>query len=197
MIITKDDTIREEIMEHAQILFRQFGLKKTTMEDIAKSMGKGKSTLYYYFCSKEEIFDAVILKEMGEVFADVSIAVTKACTAEEKLKAFTLTKIRSVQKKANLYKIINGEMQDSFRCIKTLSSEYHLREIKLVKSILQFGVANGEFTELIIKELDVLPAVMVSSLHGIERDLFIDGKFGKLEKRMGAIMGIMMNGLKK
>ena len=84
MIITKDDTIREEIMEHAQILFRQFGLKKTTMEDIAKSMGKGKSTLYYYFCSKEEIFDAVILKEMGEVFADVSIAVTKACTAEEK-----------------------------------------------------------------------------------------------------------------
>ena len=197
MIINKDDTIREEIMEHAQILFRQFGLKKTTMEDIAKSMGKGKSTLYYYFCSKEEIFDAVILKEMGEVFADVSIAVTKACTAEEKLKAFTLTKIKSVQKKANLYKIVSGEMQDSIRCIKTLSSEYHLREIKLVKSILQFGVANGEFTELIIKELDVLPAVMVSSLHGIERDLFIDGKYGKLEKRMGAIMGIMMNGLKK
>jgi len=72
MIVPKDDHIREEILEEAQKLFRQFGLKKTTMEDIAKAMGKGKSTLYYYFCSKEDIFDAVILKEMGKVFNSVA-----------------------------------------------------------------------------------------------------------------------------
>jgi AcrR family transcriptional regulator len=72
MIVAKDDIIKDDILKEAQKLFQQFGVKKTTMEDIAKAMGKGKSTLYYYYCSKEDIFDAVITKEMDEVFERVS-----------------------------------------------------------------------------------------------------------------------------
>ena len=75
MIITqKEEIVKDDILKEAQKLFQQFGLKKTTMEDIARSMGKGKSTLYYYYCSKEQIFDAVISKEMTEVFNDAKDA---------------------------------------------------------------------------------------------------------------------------
>ncbi len=195
MIAAKDDTIKEEILEQAQKLFQQFGVKKTTMEDIARAMGKGKSTLYYYFCSKEDIFDAVILKEMEEVFSSVSHAVEKAGSAEEKLKAFTLTKIRSLHRKANLYKIVSGEMQDNMRCIKHLHTEYDLRETRLLKEILEFGVGNGEFTRLITKELDILPSVIVSSLRGLERDVFVEGKYTRLVTRMESIVGILIRGL--
>ena len=196
MLSVKDDSIKDEILKEAQKLFQQFGVKKTTMEDIAKAMGKGKSTLYYYYCSKEDIFDAVILKEMGEVFNCVKLSVEKASTAEEKLKAFTLTKIKAVQKRANLYKMVKGEMQENMRCMKHLHTAYDLQEINLVKEILKFGVNNGEFTKLISKELDVLPSVMVSSLRGLERDMFIDARYTKLEPRMESIMGIMIRGLR-
>jgi AcrR family transcriptional regulator len=196
MIIAKDDIIRDEILKEAQKLFQQYGLKKTTMEDIAKSMGKGKSTLYYYYCSKEEIFDAVILREMGEVFSRVKQAVEKATSAEEKLKAFTLTKIKAVQKRANLYKIVRGEIQENLRCIKHLHTEYDTQEINLVKDILLFGVSNGEFSKLISNELDILPSVMVSSLRGLERDMFVDTRYAKLESRMESIVGIMIRGLR-
>lgn len=197
MLITKDDIIKEEILREAQKLFQQFGLKKTTMEDIAKAMGKGKSTLYYYYCSKEDIFDAVVFKEMGEVFSSVKLAVEKAVNAEEKLKAFTRTKIKAVQKKVNLCKIINGDMQENMRCMKHLHTEYDIQETRLVKQILAFGVSNGEFTKLIAKELDILPSVLVSSLRGLERDMFIESKYAKLEPRMESIMTIMIRGLKK
>lgn len=196
MLVAKDDIIRDEILKEAQKLFQQFGVKKTTMEDIAKAMGKGKSTLYYYYCSKEEIFDAVILKEMDEVFNRVKTAVEKAVSAEEKLKAFTLTKIKAVQKRVNLCKMVSGEMPDNMRCMKHLHSQYDAQEVKLVKDILKFGVHNGEFSKMIGKELDLLPAVMVSSLRGLERDMFIDGRFTKLEPRMESIIGIMIKGLR-
>ena len=196
MLITKDDIIKDEILKEAQKLFEQFGVKKTTMEDIAKAMGKGKSTLYYYYCSKEDIFDAVIQKEMGEVFHYVKQAVEKAETAEEKLTVFTLSKIKAVQKRANLYKIVKGEMQDTMRCMKHLHTEYDMQETNLVKDILLFGIKNGEFAKEIKKDLDLLPSVMVSSLRGLERDLFTDNKYAKLESRMESIMGIMMRGLK-
>jgi AcrR family transcriptional regulator len=195
MLITKDDIIKEEILKEAQKLFQQFGVKKTTMEDIAKAMGKGKSTLYYYYCSKEDIFDAVVQKEMGEVFHYVKQAVEKADTAEEKLKVFTLSKIKAVQKRANLCKIVKGEIQDTLRCMKHLHEAYDLQETNLVKEILEFGIRNGEFSKQIKKDLDILPSVMVSSLRGLERDLFTD-KYAKLESRMESIMGIMMRGLK-
>ncbi|MES2003939.1 MAG: helix-turn-helix domain-containing protein [Bacteroidota bacterium] len=196
MIVAKDDIIRDEILKEARKLFQQYGLKKTTMEDIAKAMGKGKSTLYYYFCSKEDIFDAVILMEMDEVFKSVKQAVEKADSAEEKLKAFTLTKIKAVQKRANLYKIVKGEMQENMRCMKHLHTEYDTQETLLVKGILKFGVSNGEFSKAIGKELDILPSVMVSSLRGLERDMFIDARYAKLEPRMESIMGIMIRGLR-
>jgi len=196
MIVAKDDIIKEEILKEAQKLFRQFGVKKTTMEDIAKAAGKGKSTLYYYYCSKEEIFDAVILMEMNEVFSCVKLAVEKASSAEEKMKAFTLNKIRAVQKKANLYKIVRGEMQDNMRCMKHLHAEYDMQETQLVKEILTFGIENGEFTKQISEELDILPSVMVSSLRGLEQDIFTGTKYTKLESRMESIMGILMRGLK-
>ena len=196
MLITKDDIIKDEILKEAQKLFQQFGVKKTTMEDIAKAMGKGKSTLYYYYCSKEDIFDAVIQKEMDEVFHFVKHAVEKAETAEEKLKVFTLSKIKAVQKRANLYKIVKGEMQDTMRCMKHLHAEYDIQETNLVKEILVFGIQNGEFAKEIKKDLDILPSVMVSSLRGLEKDLFTENKYAKLESRMESIMGIMMRGLK-
>jgi len=134
--------------------------------------------------------------KMEEVFNCVKTAVEKAISAEEKLKAFTLTKIKAVQKRANLCKLVNGELHENMRCMKHLHTQYDIRETELVKEILQFGVTNGEFTKLIKKELDILPSVMVSSLRGLERDMFIESKYTKLEPRMESIIAIMIRGLR-
>lgn len=197
MIVTsKDELIRDDILREAQKLFQQFGLRKTTMEDIARSMGKGKSTLYYYYCSKEEIFDAVILREMDDVFDMVKQSVAKALTAEEKLKAFALTKIKALQKKSNLYKIVRGEIQENMRCQKHLYNAYDQQETRLMKDILSFGITNREFASALKKELDILPSVIVSSLRGLERDMFIGNKYNRMEPRMETVIGILIRGLK-
>ncbi len=54
------DANRTAILDASRDLFARFGYKKTTMEDIAMALRKGKSSLYYYFKNKEEIFQAVI-----------------------------------------------------------------------------------------------------------------------------------------
>ena len=57
------DKKRYEIVEIAKDIFARFGFKKTTVEEIAKAARKTKSSLYYYFNNKEEIFQAVIEHE--------------------------------------------------------------------------------------------------------------------------------------
>jgi AcrR family transcriptional regulator len=46
--LSKEEQLREDVIQSAQQSFQQFGLHKTTMEDMAKAMGRGKSTLYYF-----------------------------------------------------------------------------------------------------------------------------------------------------
>ena len=49
MVKNSETEIKDEILEEAQKLFRQFGLKKTTMDEIATACGKAKSMLQIVF----------------------------------------------------------------------------------------------------------------------------------------------------
>ncbi|HXL00524.1 MAG TPA: TetR/AcrR family transcriptional regulator [Dysgonamonadaceae bacterium] len=52
---TVSDEMRNTIICKAGELFGRYGYKKTTMDDIADALQKGKSSIYYYFQNKEDI----------------------------------------------------------------------------------------------------------------------------------------------
>lgn len=166
------------------------------MEDIAKALGKGKSTLYYYYQSKELIFEEVLQRELQEVFRQTQIAVESVESAEEKLKVFAVTRINVLSNMLNLYRLVCGEFVEQIPCGRVLFNEYSQLEISLIRSILMYGIEKGEFNQAIEKEMDLLPSVVVSSIRGIERDFFNDKLVG-LENRIGAISNLFVNGLKK
>ena len=194
--MVKEDIFKEDIIREAQKLFQLYGLKKTTMEDIAKALGKGKSTLYYYYQSKELIFEEVLQRELQEVFRQTQIAVESVESAEEKLKVFAVTRIKVLSNMLNLYRLVCGEFVEQIPCGRVLFNEYSQLEINLIRSILLYGIEKGEFNQEIEREMDLLPSVVVSSIRGIERDFFSDKLVG-LENRIGAISNLFMKGLKK
>lgn len=61
---SKHEAMRLRILAIAAGVFQRFGFSKTTMEDIAHGIHRRKSTLYYYFQSKEDVFAAVVDKEL-------------------------------------------------------------------------------------------------------------------------------------
>jgi AcrR family transcriptional regulator len=77
-ISTKEDLMQQQILAVAKRLFQVYGLAKVTMDDVAKAMGKGRSSLYYYYKSKDEIFDAVVMIEIHEMLAAMARAVDQA-----------------------------------------------------------------------------------------------------------------------
>ncbi len=196
-MVVKDEIVKADILKAAEKLFQQFGLRKTTMEDIAKAMGKGKSTLYYYYTNKEEIFDAVVMKEMWEVFDITKHAVENAASAPQKLKAFAIAKIEAMQQKNNLYQIVSGEIKEPHRCFESARKEYYQQEADLIANILKYGIKTGEFSDVISQDMDVLPFVIVSAFAGLSRDLFARHQFPGIYSRMDSIVNILVNGLKE
>src|SRR6202165_537330 len=51
---------REEIVRVAADVFRERGCEAATLNDIAERLGTDRASLYYYFASKDEVFQAMV-----------------------------------------------------------------------------------------------------------------------------------------
>ena len=76
---------RDRFIEVARSLFARKGVENTTMNDIAAASDKGRRTIYTYFKSKREIFNAVIETETDDLLRNLRIIVAKPISSEKKL----------------------------------------------------------------------------------------------------------------
>lgn len=183
----KEDLFREGIIRVASQLFQRYGLLKTTMEDIAKAAGKGKSTLYYYYRSKEEIFEAVLSEEIADVFNTIEGAIAKETSATDKLRAYTSVAAKTMKNKTNLYRIVMGEAMN-IPAMEGLKNRFDKQEVIVVKEILVSGVKSGEFTPEIAKVIDFLSFVLVSSLRSLSVELLMSGDFPHWEEDCAKVL---------
>src|SRR3974390_139978 len=61
--IVEDSAKRRQIVEGARQIFLSQGFDAASMNDIARTAGVSKGTLYVYFADKEELFAAIVEEE--------------------------------------------------------------------------------------------------------------------------------------
>ena len=164
--MTNDDkNIRDSIINAASELFAKFGFKKTTMDEIARAARKGKSSLYHYFNSKEDVFQAVLEKESNLIKEEVRKALEKEDSLIEKVRVYILTRMRMVKRLGNYYSAIRDEYYDNYGFIEKMRTKYFLDEAETIENILREGVETGIFN---IKELELTAVTIIIALKGLE-----------------------------
>ena len=192
----KEEVIRGEIIEIAGKLFQQYGFQKTTMEDIAKAAGKGKSTLYYYYANKNEVFEAVVSAEIEEVGNVVRKGIEAAGSPREKFKVYVAINFIEIRKKTILYNLVCGEMKSNLTSLMySLRDKFDSAELSMFKDILLEGIQSGDFKSITIEDVDTIAHVILSSLRGIEIDLFIENKIPGFEERLDLVTDLLIRGL--
>jgi len=96
--VTTSDGTRARIMLAAVEQCEEVGLRRATMEDVARRAGFGRATLYRYFPSKDALVRAIILAEAQAFFAALDGAIAECSSDEERVAegfAFALAYARS------------------------------------------------------------------------------------------------------
>jgi AcrR family transcriptional regulator len=167
MELTKDEIVRAEILKQAQLLFQKFGLKKTTMDEIAEACGKAKSTLYYYFKSKEEVFQEVLQMELKNLRKLVKNKVDEHKTLKDKIKVYFIEFHKEAMHKINLYAVIKQELTNR------LSTEYfnEIRKFELsyLTRLMEDGYDNDEFKSIEREDIPWFAELMLAAFLGIVR----------------------------
>jgi len=191
----KKNSIKDKIINIATRIFSKFGFKKTTVDDIAQALGKGKSSIYYYFKSKEEIFKAVIDKEAEDLKKEIE---TKVINAEmhpkEKLRNYVLLRMRFMKNFVNFNEALRNDYLKNLSFVEEIREEYDKEEHQTIENILKEGEEKKVFS---LKERELTAMAIVTAMKGLEVPLFIknDYPMEHLKSRVDGLLDILFYGI--
>ncbi len=195
MAVNKED-FRETIIENAKAVFSKFGFRKTTMDEIAASVRKGKSSIYYYFNSKEDVFNAVVDQEAKELRQKIFEQVNKADTTFDKIRAYIITRLTTLEKMSNLSNALRNDYLMHLDFIAELKTRYRGEEIEAMTNILEYGVREEKLN---IPDVNLTATAVILIIGGLELNYFIqplDEELISLEAGLDHLMELVYNGVK-
>ena len=192
-VAIKDDQ-REVIIRAATEMFAQYGYKKATLESIGQSIGKVKSYVYYYFKNKEDLFEAVIDREVEQLRSKFQQILTSDMPASKKLEEYTKRRMSLIFQLANYFSLMSNGVLINPSLTDKLRRKYDEKEVEHIKEILTQGVDAGEFR---IKDVDLASLGFFTVLKGLEIPLFTSNESQtNINHRIDDLLSIIFNGIR-
>lgn len=190
---TGKDEVREQIVQTARLVFARYGYKKTALEDIAREAKKGKSTIYYYFKSKDDIFKAVIDAEAEIRVNAIDAEISGIEDPIQKLKTYIYIRMLTLKVVVNYYEAIKNDLLDHLYFVNNLRKDHLEAEVKRVNLMLQKGIENGVFR---IQNPELTAKTIVTALHGFEVPLIVKNvSDDDIQKSVDEMMNILFYGI--
>ena len=186
---------KECILGAATRLFARLGFKKTSVEEIAKSAGVAKGTVYLAAETKEDLFYQAVHREVRAWTAELSRLVDPRVPAEELLQRCAQAGLAYLTQKPLVRDLLFGSyhlMLPEWR--ERLDQLRELGRANLLE-ILRLGVKQGRFRDdLDLEEVakiiqDVMIATYLFYDRGMDRD-------ERLQKRISVCFEMLMGGMR-
>ena len=166
---------RAQLVDVARQLFAKKGVEDTTMNDIAVASKKGRRTLYTYFKSKEQIYQAVVESELEMLSDHMEITAAKKLSPDAKIMELIINHLDSI--KMVVYR--NGTLKANFFRdiwrVETKRKYFDAKEIELFRKVLQEGKDEGIFQ---IDDVEITADILHYCIKGIEVP-YIRGQIGE------------------
>ena len=190
-MVNKEEYRRKIILTSGQI-FSRYGFRKTTMDEIARALKMGKSSVYYYYRSKEEIFEAVVLHEANVLRNEITNAVKSVESPVAKLERYVFVRMKTFEKLSNYYNAIFDKNLDHFDFIEKIREKYDREEIAMIRLIIFYGVRKGVFS---VENSEYTAMAIQTTLKGLEVPLFWKKIEVDIDHRMKAILEVLFHGI--
>jgi AcrR family transcriptional regulator len=140
-----DHEVRDQILAAATEHFSHYGYEKTTVSDLAKSIGFSKAYIYKFFESKQAIGEVICANCLAQIESEVAAAVADAEAPPEKLRRMFKTAIeaslRLFFQNRKLYEIAASAATEQWQAV----AAYEERLQKQLQEVVQAGRQSGDF----------------------------------------------------
>lgn len=156
---------KELMLDVARQLFASIGVHKTTMNDIADAAHKGRRTIYTYFKSKEEIFDAVIKRELDDLYGSLCQAYSQNLRPDRKLMTFIYRHLHAMKELVERNGSLRADFFKDVWLVERVRKDFDRKEQLLIRRILDQGVERGLFQ---VSDSQTMSILILTSVKGLE-----------------------------
>ncbi|WP_433327334.1 TetR/AcrR family transcriptional regulator [Spirillospora sp. CA-294931] len=103
------DELDTRILDAGLAEFETYGLRRVSVEDVAKRAGVARTTIYRRFTNKDQLLQAVILREMRRFLTSIAEATEGLPTARDALVEGFVVGLRDVRANPLLSRVLQSE----------------------------------------------------------------------------------------
>ncbi|HOF07176.1 MAG TPA: helix-turn-helix domain-containing protein, partial [Bacteroidales bacterium] len=182
------------ILKKAAEVFAAKGIEKTTIEDITKKIGKAKSSIYYYFNDKEELFKEVLENEIENFKNEVIKKLNTTVDPITKLRIYFELRMKKTKELVNLFMIKTNEMTPQVACVNEIRKKYDEEEINIIKGILEEGDRRNIFY---FPNIENATLVIATALKISELPFIIPDYISNYDEMMDSLIDMVLYGIVK
>jgi len=189
--LTEDELTRRrnEISNAAVQLFLQKGFTETTMREIAAAAQIGKSTLYDYFKTKDEVLLTVIEDMILGATTEARSIIEQPSPAIERLRQVMMKHIEYLVAQKEVYLKLSYEVQRlSLESQRRIQLHRHAYQ-DLVRRLIEEGIAEGA-----IRRVDALVAAR-TLITALTPAVYTSRPSGTPEHMLNEIFDIILKGI--
>jgi TetR/AcrR family transcriptional regulator, cholesterol catabolism regulator len=136
---------RHEIFHQVVNVFLKKGFQETTMREIAEAAGLGKSTLYDYFRTKDEILVYFFEDHLNDMTAEAQKIAMQNSTADVRLRKIMEAYIENLQANKSLFMKLTAESQRlRLESQKQIQDRRHAYQ-DMIRALIDEGIREGVF----------------------------------------------------
>ena len=185
---------KKMLIEVARELFAKNGKKDVTMNDIAEASKKGRRTLYTYFNNKEEIYKAVIDKELDQVIERLYLVTAETTEPDIKLTNHIITHLDAIKNIVTRNGSLRADFFHDIYEVERTRRKVDVKEIALIKNILIEGVAKRVFKNM---DTDLSAMIIFYAIKGLEVPYIRQNISDEFEKNKKSIVEFVLQGIKR
>lgn len=185
---------KEKILDTARVIFTRFGIKKSTMDEIAKKIRMGKSTLYHYFKSKEDIFLAVVKRESDTLKKNLQQVLEKKDSPKDKFRNYVKTRMKYLKELSVYYATLTDAYFDIYSFAEEIREDFQNFELESLKSIFTEGVEKEVFD---LKNPELTAKMIIIAFKGFEYLLITKEETPDVESEFDMFIDMFFEGILK
>lgn len=197
--LTREERTRSEIVAATRALVERHGFTKVTLEDIAGTLGKKKSFLYYYYQDKEAILAAMVEQESLEIDAGIRLALDRESTGRAKIGTYLIQCHQEIKKRLPLISHLRREIQakehGGFAILLGQSRKFLHKDIPMLQDLLREGVRDKSLRKLSAAEIEAIANFTAMALHGIEYNYIMGGADDRVDEYLNVAIRTLENGI--
>ncbi|MUU78157.1 TetR/AcrR family transcriptional regulator [Winogradskyella endarachnes] len=175
--LTKDEFVKNQIIEAAKTVFKNYGYNKANMALIAEASGKGRSTLYYYYKNKEDVFKAFMVDFHKPLLKSYKSKLSSNNSLETNLSIYANEQIIHIKSGVETYKAILNDLREGEDFISSLAVQLREQDMDVIKNCLIWAIENNEIKTLDDEHINFLATVIINTTENTKKEYFIYESF--------------------